>query len=436
MRELVILILLVNVIILAQGQDIIYTINYEKDGQNAYLDSILFENPTNNTHLLIDELSDQDSYVVNLTQQKLEGLTGLANIKNDDQIFRVIKNIPGEISIRYKDKFLQHISLSVLNLNGQEIFRRNLFVDGLENTINVNIPNTGMYIIRISSKNQDASFKVIGSGGLGSIKTTTTSNKSETVTTELKSASEKMESDFSFQKGDSLKATAYSNGNSTYPINIKINKSDTLNLFFIGKDENYFIVNNTKYPLNREHLVYISDNNCRTNDGSKIYSHSLYLTSDLHLKETVGDSISIRPYGKGNMIVFNLRNTDSLLVSCRSIFINDLDCTGIASIGDSTFAMSSKDKFVTIKGKNAPTHYALNVDLNIDWNAVNFSNPSKEVINKWQNYQNEIVDIIDGSVTFEEGDRLYVITFDCIDSNGLKITGRYSGNYYYYGWYY
>ncbi len=53
------------------GQDVIYTICGEKDGQTTYLDSMLFENLSNGTSLLFDELPNQDYYDFNLSTQTL-----------------------------------------------------------------------------------------------------------------------------------------------------------------------------------------------------------------------------------------------------------------------------------------------------------------------------------------------------------------------------
>ena len=77
---------------------------------------------------------------------------------------------------------------------------------------------------------------------------------------------------------------------------------------------------------------------------------------------------------------------------------------------------------------NDPTIYALNVDLTIDWVNVDFNNPSSDVITKFTNYKNANVGIKKGNVLVEKNNDTYTITFDCLDSKGLRITGKYKGS--------
>ena len=427
MTKLITLVLLIYFTPLVHGQDIIYTINYEKDGTNTNLDSILFENLTNDSRITFGALPEQDYYVVNLSSQEIEINTDLIDFVDKGQMFELIKNIPGEISIKNKFGVPGDIYLSVVDLNGQKLYNQKIDRNLLFGTIDIKIPNPGFYIINLHSPLGSQSFKVTGAGRSGMISLKTSIGKPETHGLPAKSALLKSEPSFSFQEGDSVRVIAYSDGNSTYPFTFTVSGSDTLNLFFVEPDENYLIVNNTKYALNLGHHVWGNANDCGAHDGSSIYSHGLYLTSGIYLNKIVDEGSSLLPYGKGNMVVFNMLNRDSLLVSGQYTFINGVDCYGLVSIGDSTFTMDATDKFVTTKEKNDPTHYAFNVDLDLDWNTVNLNDPSEEVINKWTNYQNAIIDIVGGSVTVEKNDDLFIVTIDCIDSNGLRVTGRFLG---------
>jgi hypothetical protein len=429
MKNLAILILLINVTFLLQGQDINYTLNCEKNGANTNLDSILFENLSNDSHIIFGALPDQRSYVVNLSSQKIEINTGLMNFIDEDQLYKVVKNIPGEISIQCKNKISDDIILSIINLNGKKLFSQKISTKAIANTININIPYAGMYILNLNSTAGVASYKVAGSESSGTFSYAISENNiPETAFTKLKSVSVKNESDFSFQKGDSLRVTAYLNGNSTYPVVFKVNESDTLNLFFVSEDENYLIVENIKYPLNLGHHVWFSELDCGNFD---IYAHGLYLTSDITINKFGNDQTgkSLFPKGKGNMLVFNMFNKDSTFVPGKYIFVDEINCSGEVTDGANTYTMGESDKLVTAKTEmNDPTFYALNVDLEIDWVNVDFDNPSSDVITKFTNYKNASVGIKKGNVLVEKNNETYTITFDCLDNNGLIIRGKYKGS--------
>jgi len=427
MKKLLLLILLINVTCLLHGQDIIYTVNCEKNGVNTKLDSIKFENLSNDSHIVFGELQDQTNYAVNLSLQQIETNTGFLNLINEDQTFKIVKNIPGEISIQCKNNLPEDIIVSILNLSGQKLHSQKIDAPSALNTININIPNSGLYIVNIHSQLGNQSFKVAGSGNSGTFSSSIYINKTGTNVLSLKSLSLKSESNFSFQQGDSLRVTAYLDGNRTYPVTFAVNESDTLNLFFVEPNENYFIVGNIKYPLNMGYNVWFSELDCGNYD---IFAHGLYLASGVAINKYGDDQTgkSLLPSGSGNMIVFNMFNKNSSLVPGKYVFIDDVNCSGEVTEGGNTFTMGESDKFVSsVKEMNDPTFYAFNIDLQIDWNTVDFDNPSTEVITKYTNYLNSRVGIKGGNVTVEKDNETYIITFDCIDNNGITITGKYTG---------
>jgi hypothetical protein len=423
MKNLTVLIFLVNIATLLHGQEVVYTINCEKNGQNTNLDSILFENLSSDTHLFFKELSIQNSYVVNLSQQKIEGSTGVTNIIDDGQVFKIVKNIPGEISIQCTNKQIGDIDLTMYNLSGQRLFIQKICSNCVSSTFSVYMPNTEMYVLNIHSIFGDFNFKAMGSDNIGSIGYSSIQNSVIT----FKSATVKQASDFRFQQGDSLRITAYQAGKSTLPISLKVNGADTLSLFFIEENENYFIIDNEKYPLNLGYDVWFSELDCGNYD---IFAHGLYLTSNVTIKKIVdSQGMSLLPSGKGNMLMFNLFNKNSELIPGKYVFVDDINCSGVITDGSNTFTMGSTDKFVSaVKEMNDPTSYALNVDLDIDWSTVDFNNPSSDMINRVTKYLNSRIGIKEGNVTIVKSGDIYTITFDCTDNNGTKITGKYKGN--------
>jgi len=428
MKKLAVLILLVNIVTLLHGQEVVYTINCEKNGQNTNLDSILFENLSNDTHLVFKELSIQSSYVVNLSQQKIEGSTRVSNIIDDGHVFKIVKNIPGEISIQCTNKQIGDIDLTIYNLSGQRLFNQKINSNNVTSTFSVYMPNTEMYILNVHSTFGDFNFKAIGSDNISSIGYSSIQNKSANSVLIFKSATIKQASDFRFEQGDSLRITAYQAGDSTLPVSLKVNGTETLSLFFVDENENYFIIGNEKQPLNMGYNVWFSELDCGNYD---IFAHGLYLSSNVTINK-IGDNqtgLSLLPSGKGDLLIFNMFNKNSELTPGKYIFVDDIDCSGVVTDGNNTFTMSSDDKFVSaVKEMNDPTSYALNVDLDIDWSTVDFNNPSDDLINKFTNYTNSKTGMQKGSVTIVKSGDIYTITFDCIDKNGTKITGKYKGN--------
>jgi hypothetical protein len=426
MKKLAILMLQFCVTAILLGQDIIFTINSEKDWQNTYLNSILFENLSNGSSLLFEELPGQNSYVVNLSTQTLDISTGIFDI-DSDETFQIVKSVPGEIRISGPINRVENTILAVYDLKGQKIYNQTIDGFGRNNILTVLIPNSGLYILKIHSKLGVISCKVMGSNNPGPISYSLNENTSGITNRIIKKATSERKSDFSFQVGDSIMITGNLDGKSTYPVKLKVTSSETLTLFFENESGNFFEINNVKYPLNLGHKVWFSELDCGNFD---IFGHGLYLTSDIYIKKygTPETGMNLLPSGIGNILVFNMFNKNSDLVGGQYNFVDDLDCSGIVTDDGNTYPMNPSDKFVTaVKEMAHPTHYAPNVDLEIDWDSVDFNNIPQEIIDQYMIYANSIVGIKEGTVTIKESGGIYSIIFDCTDSNGLKITGQYTG---------
>ncbi len=190
---------------------------------------------------------------------------------------------------------------------------------------------------------------------------------------------------------------------------------------------NYFMVDNAVHPLNLGYNVWFSELDIGNKD---IYAHGLYLTSNITITRynTSDGGKALVPYGKGDILIFNLFSKNNTLTPGKYVFVDDVDGWGNVTVGDSTFTMNSTDKFVTaVKSMNDPTCYGLNVDLDIDWSTVDFNNPSTEVLTKYYNYINSRIGIKEGSVTVGINGSTFNISINCIDINDKKITGSYTG---------
>ncbi len=205
---------------------------------------------------------------------------------------------------------------------------------------------------------------------------------------------------------------------------------DIAHFSFVGVFEsgNSFMVNHIEYPLNKGFNVWFSELDCGNRD---IYAHGIYLTSDITISrlDISGGGFALLPYGKGHMLIFNLFNKNNSLTPGKYTFVDDVDCSGMVKDGDMTFTMGPSDQYVTaLKSMNDPTSYCLNADLDIDWAHVDFNHPAPEVMTKYMNYVNSRIALKEGSVTVVKNGSEYVISFDCTDINGLKISGSYTGN--------
>ena len=132
------------------AQDIKFTIaglvvNNENDSMKVALDSILFENLSNGTRILFDNLPDQPDYIINLTSQEQIGTTGI--IPNQmGNIFRVVKNMPGFLSIALTQGPSLKLNLSVYNVQGQKLYNADEITVQQGNTLNIKLSNSGIFL--------------------------------------------------------------------------------------------------------------------------------------------------------------------------------------------------------------------------------------------------------------------------------------------------
>jgi hypothetical protein len=220
-----------------QGQDIIYTIQGEKDGQVTHLDSILVENLDNNTSFRVTSLPQQTTYEINLTKQ---GLVSVPEMYGDlsMQSFRLVKSIPGEVDILFSGRFIEKALLRLINLGGQLVYSHELSGIRHNEIINLQIPVAGIYLLNLSSNIGSVNFKIAGSLGNQHNTFQVRSQIPQTpvadhhaITMQVKSLKDYM-SDFSFQFGDSLRVTAFLGGYYTHPLGARVfdSRSITFNM--------------------------------------------------------------------------------------------------------------------------------------------------------------------------------------------------------------
>ncbi len=212
------------------AQDLIYTVSGELASEKVSLDSILFENVTNGTRLLFENLPDKRDYIINLTAKEFQGSTGIDNFQFDNS-FKLIKNTPGIISIACTQSPAGKVMLSVFNIQGQKLYSISPLTLRAGNSINVELANVGIYFVQIVSSRGSKTYKAIGSMNYSSIQAYIT-GEHLTDESSLKSSITIFESDFSFELGDSLRVSIYKDGYYTSPQSFLIENSKPLEYIF------------------------------------------------------------------------------------------------------------------------------------------------------------------------------------------------------------
>ena len=263
---------------LALPQDeIIYTVQGRLDNQPIPIDSIYIENLQNRTELVIKDFHDQDVYTINLTTGEVQNPVGIENLYIDN-LFSIERNTPGNLDIRIKTKLRDEAIVSVYNTLGQLVY----ISDGLninQNSIlKVKLPGEGFYLVNISTSMGRKSFKARGANSYGFVSLSSSGYTNENEVNDLKSSKFKS-SDFSFQKGDSLRISAFHEGYYVRPIIKVLSESENIVFNFAlsnveangvsdvyVSDTTYEVLNYsvdsgavTVNPKNEEDSIYLGD---------------------------------------------------------------------------------------------------------------------------------------------------------------------------------
>lgn len=229
-KRLPILIVLSFVLISSLAQDIIVTAHGELDESPVSMDSLLFENLSNKTSLVFNDMPDQNVYVMNLTSQELVSQTGIPSKSNPSEL-RIKTCIPGEMELVYNVRSLTNASIEALNINGQMIHYSPLGDLAGNGSIRIILEVPGFYVVRFQSSEIMRTFKAVGSsynGGIRVFNSTIAPNMS----VKQKSAVIPREVDFSIQVGDSLKATAFKTNYYAPPVLLKAKENNSIAFSF------------------------------------------------------------------------------------------------------------------------------------------------------------------------------------------------------------
>lgn len=144
------------------GQDLIYTISGELDNEKVSLDSILVENISNSTWMTFRDLPKQQYYHIDLTQKILLG-TNNVNSLDKSPGFVISQNLPGKITLSYFNNIPAEATFTVYTINGQKVFSQAKKTIHPGNSVSINIPSSGLYLLKVEDNQRAQTFKVAGS---------------------------------------------------------------------------------------------------------------------------------------------------------------------------------------------------------------------------------------------------------------------------------
>lgn len=211
----------------AFSQDLIYTVNGKFEGENIAIDSILFENLSNGTELLFVDLPDQPdyNYKINLTRQELERPTRIDQYRIEDN-FRILKNIPGQLSFSCTSNAQSRAHVSVYSIQGQKLYSSSTISLCTGVTLNIALGKDGIFIVEISTSMGSMSYMAVGSGNNSKFNVETEEQYNRRG--RLKNRMNDFVSEFSFNIGDSLRVSVFRDGYYARPKSCIINASETL----------------------------------------------------------------------------------------------------------------------------------------------------------------------------------------------------------------
>ncbi len=224
---------LISLAILSQdifSQDIFFMISGEYENSKVSVDSIQFENLSNQTSLNLKDLPDKEEYIINLTTQEIVELTGI-NAHNLSDNFKVLKNMPGQLVISYDTKDISGSSIDIYNVNGQKIYTSSLLNIAGNGSVRLNTGTNAMYFVKLHSVNGSKVFKAVSGKNQGILEIYLEQSPSGN-RVNRKSTLIANENNFSVELGDSLLVSAYKDTLLADPVEVIVEENNTVEFTF------------------------------------------------------------------------------------------------------------------------------------------------------------------------------------------------------------
>jgi len=388
------------------AQDIYITVTGEYQDARISIDSLLFENLTDQSAFILKDMPEQDEYFINLSTQKLESPIGItASVQNE--IFKVLKCIPGEMIIAFRNPGSTKTSVEVFNMKGQKLYFTTLMNISGYGSIKVLLGGKGMFFVKLRSSSETRIFKAAGSGGQKYFQV----NLHEGIYPDWnkKGASLSLESDFNIHIGDDVKVTAYKEDLYADPLILQVTDNNLVEFIF-SDSKSFLKINDTEYDLSDGLYGFYGNF-----ENKGIYNHSLYLLSSGHNMnwETLETS------GSGAIVNFELFNTGELIENGSYPFSTpeemnteqvcdevDRNADGIINEDDCYYKLPDGKFYISSR----ISVYDANVNI-YDLTGLKFHS---------------------GNLIITRDEDLFRLEFECMGENGDIISGFYSGTFHFY----
>ncbi len=216
---------------LLNAKDIVYIVSGKVDNVKVSLDSILFENLSNGTRMLFEDLPEQSDYEIILSAQD-DGTTGL-NLALLDKLIEVKQNLPGQITIGINRKLDEKVQISIYDVQGRKLHSREFDCVFKENIYAIALERNGFFFVEVNTSYGTKTYKAVGVGYSNHVNIAT-SDAYRSKNDYLKSERLYGSSDFKLKVGDSLRVSIYKNGYYASPKIIKAETSQSLSIDLDG----------------------------------------------------------------------------------------------------------------------------------------------------------------------------------------------------------
>ena len=411
-------ILLIILGVSVNGQDIYFTISGKYEQSSVPIDSIIFNNLNNETSYIFNDLPDRETYTINLTTRELIESTGLNDLEISSD-FRILKNMPGQLTIACDERNLPGASIEIYNMRGQKIYSASPGTISGNNAITLNTGTNNLYLIKFQSDDETRVFKTIGSKNKYIVEICFEQNPS-LKNSFIKSTCNINNGDFNVQLGDSLLVSAYSDTLVADPVGLIVEENNAIEFSFSAADstdiESYFSINDSVYKLVDGFVLYESEPYINVYVRSIIFISSGFEINwdNLEILSSSGALINLALFNTQEEIAngdypFALRDTMNTVLVLDTIICDSIDVNGDGIINEDdcvhsiVYTMPDGGKYLS----SSESEYSSNFDIN------DFEFQSGNV------------------TTLKEGE-IYIFHLDCIGKNGDLIKGYYKGSLRFY----
>lgn len=250
---------------LVVAQDIRLQLSTIFNNDLVKVDSILIENISNSNSVLFNKLPNKIVYLLNVSQGIIEESTNIQDSSERDG-YSLLVNESGRVVVGCSENTPQPVTVAIYNTKGVLVYKSVVLLLAGNSSLEVKLPNSDIYFVRISSQSKSKVYKALGSSTVLNFSVKNSSDSRVVA----KSTSI---SPFSFSSGDSLQITVFKPPFFSAPIRFKALVSRSIQ-FILEDTQTYkivvklkeepqdFSVKSTALRYDKQHaLTYAQDDN-------------------------------------------------------------------------------------------------------------------------------------------------------------------------------